>query len=61
MSLSGGRSSVKGVTDLSAVPPLILELAGLKQDNHPSGRAAARVPSGIMKPESIETFIIWGV
>ncbi len=33
MSLSGGRSSVRGVTDLSGLSPVLIELAGLKQKN----------------------------
>ncbi|MBN1431984.1 MAG: hypothetical protein JW931_04355 [Methanomicrobiaceae archaeon] len=37
MSLSGGRSSVRGITDLSGLSPVLIELAGLKQKNAGKG------------------------
>lgn len=61
MSLSGGRSSVRGVSDLSAVSPLILELAGLKQDKVSPGKTSARMASGITNSESTGMHTMWGV
>ncbi|GEM_PF-4915817 len=46
MPISGGRSSVRGVSDLSAVSPLILELAGLNKNKSTSGVRSPVVSGG---------------
>jgi len=61
MSHSGGRSSIRGVSDLSAVSPLILELAGLKQNKVSPGETSARMAPGIINTGSIEMLTMWGV
>ena len=45
MPLSGGRSSVRGVSDLSAVSPIVLELAGIGR-KEVLYRESAGKPSG---------------
>jgi hypothetical protein len=46
MSLSGGRSSVGGIRDLSRISPILLELAGMKQKDDSSVKTGSKSYSG---------------